>query len=209
MMPQYDRMAAGFQRTLKLPDAIMINLGAIVGAGIFVIIGISAASAGPAILISIPLAGIVAIFTGISFSQIARHVDKEGGVYEYGKEAISQYAGFVGGSLWTFGNIIALSAVSISFGGYLDSIFSSRFPVLIIGVLIITVFAVLNIMGIKNSAKTLRAIVILNLAILLVFSVVGFFYFHPSHFSDFFSKGYSGILSGGAIIFFAFSGSQG
>ncbi|WP_393971784.1 amino acid permease [Oxyplasma meridianum] len=199
-------MAAGFQRTLKLPDAIMINLGAIVGAGIFVIIGISAASAGPAILISIPLAGMVAIFTGISFSQIARHVDKEGGVYEYGKEAISQYAGFVGGSLWTFGNIIALSAVSISFGGYLDSIFSSRFPVLIIGVLIITVFAVLNIMGVKNSAKTLRAIVIVNLTILFVFSVVGFFYFHPSHFSDFFSKGYSGILSGGAIIFFAFSG---
>ena len=199
-------MPAGFQRTLRLPDAIMINLGAIVGAGIFVIIGISVASAGPAVLISIPLAGIVAIFTGICFSQIARHVDKEGGVYEYGKESISPYAGFIGGSLWTFGNITALSAVSISFGGYLDAMLNSRFPVIFIGVAIITAFAVLNILGIKNSAKMLRTIVIVNIAILLIFTVSGFFFFHPSHFSNFFSKGYSGIISGGAIIFFAFAG---
>ena len=199
-------MTTGFQRTLRLPDAIMINLGAIVGAGIFVIIGISVASAGPAVLISIPLAGIVAIFTGICFSQIARHVNKEGGVYEYGKEGLSPYAGFIGGSLWTFGNITALSAVSISFGGYLDAMLNSRFPVIFTGVAIISVFAVLNILGIKNSAKMLRTIVIVNIAILLIFTVSGFFFFQPSHFSNFFSKGYSGIISGGAIIFFAFAG---
>ena len=46
-------------RTLKFQDAVIINLGAIIGAGIFVIIGISAGAAGPAVLISIPLAGIV------------------------------------------------------------------------------------------------------------------------------------------------------
>jgi APA family basic amino acid/polyamine antiporter len=55
---------------------------------------------------------VVAIFTGLSFSQVARHVDKEGGVYEYGKEALNPYAGFIGGTLWTYGNIIALAAVS-------------------------------------------------------------------------------------------------
>ena len=105
-------MTASFSRTLKFSDAVFINLGAIIGAGIFVIIGISAAAAGPAILISIPLAAVVAIFTGLSFSQVARHVDKEGGVYEYGKEALNPYAGFIGGTLWTYGNIIALAAVS-------------------------------------------------------------------------------------------------
>ena len=105
-------MVSSFSRTLKFSDAVFINLGAIIGAGIFVIIGISAAAAGPAILISIPLAAVVAIFTGLSFSQVARHVDKEGGVYEYGKEALNPYAGFIGGTLWTYGNIIALAAVS-------------------------------------------------------------------------------------------------
>ena len=193
-------------RTLKFQDAVIINLGAIIGAGIFVIIGISAGAAGPAVLVSIPLAGMVAIFTGISFSQIARHVDKEGGVYEYGKESLSPYAGFVGGSLWTFGNIIALSAVSISFGSYLDALLNSRFPDIFIAISIVASFALLNAMGIKNSARTLRAIVAVNVIILVTFTAVGLFFIHPSHFNDFFAKGPGGIISGAAIIFFAFSG---
>jgi len=199
-------MGSSLSRSLRFTDAVFINLGAIIGAGIFVIIGISASAAGPAVLISIPLAGMVAIFTGISFAQVATHVDKEGGVYEYGKETLSPYAGFVGGSLWTFGNIIALSAVSISFGGYLDSVLNSRFPVIFIAVGIVSSFAILNILGIKNSANTLRVIVVVNVLILALFTIVGFFFFHPSHLSNFFVKGPSGIISGAAIIFFAFSG---
>ena len=199
-------MASSFSRTLKFSDAVFINLGAIIGAGIFVIIGISAAAAGPAVLISIPLAALVAIFTGISFSQVARHVDKEGGVYEYGKEALHPYAGFIGGTLWTYGNIIALAAVSISFGGYLDSLFNSRFPVIFIAVAIVVSFGVLNALGIKNSAKTLKMIVVVNVTILVVFTAIGLLFFHPSHLNDFFAKGDYGVISGAAIIFFAFSG---
>ncbi|MCL4340776.1 MAG: amino acid permease [Candidatus Thermoplasmatota archaeon] len=199
-------MTEGFTRSLKLLDAVIINLGAIIGAGIFVIIGISAGLAGPAVILSIPLAALVAIFTGISFSQIARHVDKEGGTYEYGKESLSPFAGFLGGTLWTFGNIVALSAVSISFGGYLDEVLDSRFPAIFIGVGVIMMFAILNALGIKNSAKTLRAIVMVNLAILILFTVFGLFFFKPSHFSDFLMRGPEGIISGGAVIFFAFSG---
>ena len=199
-------MTVSFSRTLKFSDAVFINLGAIIGAGIFVIIGISAAAAGPAILVSIPLAAMVAMLTGISFAQVARHVDKEGGVYEYGKEALHPFAGFIGGSLWTYGNIIALAAVSISFGGYLDALFNSKFPVIFIAVGVVTSFGVLNALGIKNSAKTLRVIVAINVSILVFFTTVGLFYFHPSHLSDFFVKGGNGVISGAAIIFFAFSG---
>ena len=67
------------KRAITLTDAIMINLGAIIGAGIFVIIGIAIGAAGPAIIISIIISAIVAIFTGLSFSEIASHVAKEGG----------------------------------------------------------------------------------------------------------------------------------
>jgi APA family basic amino acid/polyamine antiporter len=149
---------------------------------------------------------VVAIFTGLSFSQVARHVDKEGGVYEYGKEALNPYAGFIGGTLWTYGNIIALAAVSISFGGYLDALFSSKFPVIFIAAGIVISFGVLNALGIKNSAKTLKMIVAVNVSILVLFTIIGLFFFHPSHLTDFFGKGGDGIISGAAIIFFAFSG---
>lgn len=178
-------MASSFKRTLRFSDAVFINLGAIIGAGIFVIIGISAAAAGPALLLSIPFAAAVAIFTGLSFSQVARHVDKEGGVYEYGKEALHPFAGFVGGALWTYGNIIALAAVSISFGGYLDSMLNSHYPDIIIAAGIVISFGVLNALGIKNSAKTLMILVIINVAILISFTAIGLFFFHPSHLTNF------------------------
>lgn len=71
---------------------------------------------------------------------------------------------------------------------------------------VITSFAVLNSLGIKNSAKTLRAIVGVNVGILIIFTVVGFLFFHPSHLDNFFANGPYGIISGAAIIFFAFSG---
>jgi len=199
-------MASSFKRTLIFSDAVFINLGAIIGAGIFLIIDISAAAAGPAVLLSIPFAAAVAIFTGLSFSQVARHVDKEGGVYEYGKEGLNHFAGFVGGTLWTYGNIIALAAVSISFGGYIDSVLNSHYPDIIIAAGIVISFGVLNALGIKNSAKTLMILVIINVAILISFTAIGLFFFHPSHLTNFFSDGGSGIIEGAAIIFFAFSG---
>ncbi|MEM0154957.1 MAG: amino acid permease, partial [Methanothrix sp.] len=70
-------------RTVTLRQALMINLGAIIGAGIFVIIGVAIGRAGPSIIISIILSAIIAMLTGLSFAEIARHVAKEGGVYEY------------------------------------------------------------------------------------------------------------------------------
>ena len=58
----------GLKRILGLRSAVIINLGAIIGAGIFVIIGIAAGMAGPAIIISIFVSAVIAIFTGLSFS---------------------------------------------------------------------------------------------------------------------------------------------
>ena len=111
------------KKTVTKKDAVMINLGAIIGAGIFVIIGLASYKAGPAVIISILFSGIIAMFTGLSFSEIARHVAKEGGVYEYAKSVVSPSVGFVGGWMWTFGNIIGISAVSLSFGSYFDELF--------------------------------------------------------------------------------------
>ena len=88
---------AQFNRVIGLFGAVMINLGAIIGAGIFVIIGMAIGKAGPSILISIILSGLIAMLTGISFSEIAQHVTKEGGVYEYARESLAPSAGFVGG----------------------------------------------------------------------------------------------------------------
>jgi APA family basic amino acid/polyamine antiporter len=193
-------------RALTLKDAVVINLGAIIGAGIFVIMGLATGISGPAVVLSIILAAFIALLTGLSFSEIARHVAKEGGVYEYSKETLSPFSGFLGGLLWTFGNIIALSAVSLSLGSYIDALFHATISNVFFAIPAILAFMIINILGIKNSAKTLLGLVAINIFVLLLFVVVGMLYFHAQNFNGFFQKGAGGLIEGTALIFFAFTG---
>lgn len=193
-------------RSVTLPQALMINLGAIIGAGIFVIIGVAIGRAGPSVIVSIMLSGLIAVLTGLSFAEIARHVAKEGGVYEYAKESFRPFAGFIGGWLWTFGNIIAIAAVSLSMGGYVNILFSTHINTVYFAVAAIVAFAAINIFGIKNSAKTISAFVAINLVVLLIFIVFGLSGFHSSNFANFAPDGMTGTIAGAAIIFFAFTG---
>lgn len=194
------------KREVGLFDAVMINLGAIIGAGIFVVIGIASGYAGPAVTMAIVISAIISILTGLSFSRIARNVAKEGGVYEYAKEALSRYAGFSGGLMWIFGNIIALAAVALSLAGYLNALLGSSINVQFAAVGAILAFMVVNILGVKHSAKTVAALVVINVIVLVSFSIGGFTHFNPAYFSHFLEKGYYGVFEGAALIFFAFTG---
>ena len=196
----------GLKRILGLRSAVIINLGAIIGAGIFVIIGIAAGMAGPAIIISIFVSAVIAIFTGLSFSEIAQHISKEGGVYEYAKESFAPSAGFVGGTMWTFSNMIAISAVSLSMGSYINALFHLHINLIVFGIPVIIMFAILNMLGIKNSTKTLSILVGVNVIILIIFVVSGLFYFKFADFSNFAPHGFTGVMEGSALIFFAFTG---
>jgi basic amino acid/polyamine antiporter, APA family len=194
------------KRTLNLFDMIMINMGAIIGAGIFVVIGLSVSHAGPSVLVSIILASIISLFTGLSFSAIAIHIAKEGGVYEFAKDALNPFAGFMSGWSWIIGNIIAMSAMLISLGGYLNSFLGTNFPIVYFAIPALLLFMSINILGIKNSAKTIKWLVFINITALIIFVVVGAFFFKSSNFSTFAPNGFTGTLTGTAIIFFAFTG---
>ncbi len=194
------------KRAITLTDAIMINLGAIIGAGIFVIIGIAIGAAGPAIIISIIISAIVAIFTGLSFSEIASHVAKEGGTYEYARVALMPSAGVIAGLAWTFGNIIAIAAVSLSLGSYINVLTHASIPLPYFAITSILIFMLINIFGVKNSAKTITGLVVINIFILITFVIIGMFYFKPSNFAYVLPYGTSGLLTGAALIFFAFTG---
>ena len=193
-------------RSVTLLQALMINLGAIIGAGIFVIIGVAIGHAGPSIIVSIILSALIAVLTGLSFAEIARHVAKEGGVYEYAKDSFRPFAGFIGGWLWTFGNIIAIAAVSLSMGGYVNILFATHINTVYFAIAAIIAFAVINILGIKNSAKTISAFVVINIVVLLIFIVSGLSSFNPSNLANFAPNGVTGTIAGAAIIFFAFTG---
>lgn len=195
----------GLKRTLDLLDATSVGIGAIIGAGIFVVLGIAVGYAGPSVIISIVIAGIVASFTAFSFAELGSAIPKEGGAYEYAFELISPSLGFVVGCLWLFAQIVAGAAISLGLASYFVAIFPV-FSVKTVAVVAALALTGLNLVGIKQSAAVNNVLVIIKIAVLCLFIGFGVFYIHPQNFSQFSPNGLFGILQGAGFIFFAYLG---
>lgn len=113
--------------------------------------GIVAGLAGPAIIISMMVAGIIAILNALSFSELSAFLPKKGGVYIFAHELISSNAGFIAGWMWVFSNIFVGAAISLGFAHYVVAIFQPL-PVKPVAVTICFVFIVLNYLGVRKTA---------------------------------------------------------
>jgi len=193
------------KRTLGLFDATAISIGAIIGAGIFVVTGIVAGLAGPSFVLSIVFAGIIASFTALSFAQLSAYMPKEGGGYQFTYRLISPYAGFLAGWMWLFSNIFTGAAVSLGFAQYLAAIFPFL-SVNVIAVVFCLSFTFLNYVGLRQSAMVNNILVVAKILILLLFVVLGLGFIRFSNFDSFMPKGFLGTFEGAALIFFAYGG---
>lgn len=193
------------KRELNLLDATSIGIGAIIGAGIFVVLGVAIGYAGPAVILSMVIAGIVATFTALSFAELSSAMPKEGGIYAFSYELISPSAAFVVGSLWLFGQIFAGAAVSLGFAHYFLVLVPS-FPLKIVAIFAALAFTLLNLIGIKGSAEFNNLLVLLKIAILGVFIFAGIPHMDGNNFIPFSPNGLFGIIQGAGVIFFAYLG---
>jgi APA family basic amino acid/polyamine antiporter len=198
------RQGQELKPTLGLFDATAISIGAIVGAGIYVVTGIAAGYAGPALIVSMLLAAAISALTALSFAELTAWKPIEGSIYEYAYQLISPFAGFLTGWMWVISNTFAGAAVSLGFANYFKAIFPSLPPNLVAAVLCLF-FTVLNFFGIRQSALLNNVLVAAKLSILGFFVVYGFFYMNPSNFASF-NPFQAGVLSGAFYIFFAYGG---
>jgi len=204
-MNDKQRPNAELKRTLGLFDAASISIDAIIGAGIFVVTGIVAGLAGPGVIISIILAGIIASFTALSFAQLSAYMPKEGGGYEFTYRLLSPFAGFISGWMWVFSNIFIGAAVSIGFAQYLSALVP-YLPVNVAAAAICLTFTIINYVGVRQSAIINDALVVAKIAILLFFIAFGLSFVQLSNFTPFMPKGVMGVFEGAALIFFAYGG---
>jgi len=199
---------ATLKRGIGLFDATAIGLGAIIGAGIFVVTGIAAGLAGPALIISMLISALIASFTAISFSKLSVALPKEGGVYEFAHEFISPLAGFIAGWMWIFSNVFVGAAVSLGFASYFVALYP-YISVKIVAILVCLLFTILNAIGIRQSSLLNSILVSAKVLILLFFMTFGLFYLtahNSSNFVPFAPNGTFGVLQGSALIFFAYAG---
>jgi APA family basic amino acid/polyamine antiporter len=195
---------------LNLFDATAIGIGAIIGAGIFLVLGIAVGYAGPAVIVSMVIAGTVALFTALSFAELGSAIPKEGGTYQYAYEMISPFVGFVSGCMWLFAQTVAGSAVCLGLASYLVGLFPasvrSFIPVNVVAVSAALALTMLNLMGMKRSARVNNVLVVIKILILCFFVGVGVFAVNSTSYSNFAPNGLFGILQGAGFIFFAYLG---
>jgi APA family basic amino acid/polyamine antiporter len=192
------------KQTLGLWSATAINVGAIIGGGIFVVTGIVAGLAGSAFVISMVVAAVIALFTALSFAQLTAWQPVEGSGYEYVRQLISPSAGFLAGWMWMIGNTFGGAAVSLGFAYYLAAAFPGL-PVNVVAALVCLGFAALNFAGLRQSAMLNNVLVVVKLVVLGFFVVFGLTHVNDVNFLPFqpFS---SGVLFGAYFIFFAYAG---
>lgn len=193
------------RRDLRLVDAIAIGLGAIIGAGIFVVTGVAAGVAGPAFLVGLVIAGIVATFNALSSAQLAATYPKSGGTYEYGYQVLNPWLGFSAGWMFLASKLAAGGTVALGFASYLHALIPAipERPAAVAAVLFLTT---INYFGIRRTGYLNTLIVSFSVGALSYFVVAGIPAFNSANLQPFAPSGVSGILRSAALMFFAYTG---
>lgn len=193
------------KRVLGLHDAVGVGLGAIIGAGIFVVTGVAAGVAGASYLVGLLIAGVVASFNGLSSAQLAAVYPQSGGTYEYGYRVLTPWLGFSAGWMFILSKLSAAGIVAIGFGSYFYQLIPFFTPIQYsVGAVVLLTIA--NLWGIQKAGIINMSIVLVTLLALLYFVFSGVGSVNSQNFEPFAPFGMMGIAESAAILFFAFTG---
>ncbi len=192
-------------RSLNLKDAVGIGLGAIIGAGIFVVIGVAAGVSGPAFIIGLLVAGIIATFNALSSAQLASVYPQSGGTYEYGYRLLNPSFGFTAGWMFLISKLAAAGVVAIGFGSYFHQFFPVTSP-MTFSVAAVVLLTVANYFGIKKAGLLNLVIVTITILSLIYLIFSGIPEVKSENFKPFAPFGIAGIAEAAALLFFAFTG---
>jgi amino acid transporter/nucleotide-binding universal stress UspA family protein len=216
-----------FARDLGLFDATMIGIGAMIGAGIFVLTGIAAGESGPASILAFALNGAVTLLTAFAYAELAGAIPEAGGGYAFVRRAFPGVVGFTAGWMLWFAYTVACSLYALGFAGYFWEFFLKYVPGfadgafglmgetgagLVVTFIIGVMFVRLNARGTGATGMAENVLTVSKLVILAVFIAFGLRAVgaEPSQavesFNPFFPEGMSGVLVAMGLTFIAFEG---
>ena len=215
---------AGLAKTLGAVGITGMGIGAVIGAGIFVLTGTAAARyAGPAIMLSFLLAGIVCGFVGLCYAELAAMLPVSGSAYAYTYVTLGElFAWLIGWDL-ILEYAMGAATVAVGWSSYAVSVLrdvgvvvppSLTTVVNLPAALVVAVLTLLLVSGTSESVRLNTVMVVVKLAVVAAFIGVGAFHVDPAHWRPFIPAatgefghfGLSGILRGAAVVFFAFIG---
>ncbi|MEU4370511.1 APC family permease [Micromonospora chersina] len=193
---------AELARRLGVPDAVVIGLGSMLGAGVFVVFAPAAAAAGGAgLLVALAVAGFIAFCNATSSARLAARYPESGGTYVYGRERLHPFAGFLAGWGFVIGKTASCAAMALTIGAYL---WPGRAR--LVAVLAVLAVTAVNLRGIGKTAAATRVLVGVVLTVLAVVAVTGAPHVAADRLAGFADTGVRGVLTAAGLLFFAFAG---
>ncbi|MDQ3139811.1 MAG: amino acid permease [Pseudomonadota bacterium] len=217
-------------QTLGWPHLIALGVGAIVGTGILTLIGVGADKAGPSVILSFAVAGLICACAALAYAEMATMIPAAGSAYTYSYVVIGELVAWIVGWSLILEYSLVVSAVAVGWSGYAAPLLQAwiGMPMTLMqgpelggivnlpAIFIIAVVAGLLILGTRESATVNAVLVLVKIVALIVFVAVALPYFNAANLEPFMPFGFPktvsadgverGVMAAAAIIFFAFYG---
>ncbi len=199
----------------------MIGVGAMIGAGIFVLTGIAAGVAGPGLILAFALNGVVTLFTAMAYAELGSCFHDAGGGYLWVKSSLPHPNGFLSGWMSWFAHAVACSLYALGFGAYFGHVLEGfgvhvpHIPFLplekMLAVAACLVFAYINFRGASETGKAGNIVTLAKVVIILIFIGAGAWAMRgmpewKGNFTPFFPVGMGAVFSAMGLTFIAFQG---
>src|SRR5215831_17683152 len=231
------------KRALGPINLVTLGIGAVIGAGIFVLTGSAAALyAGPAIVLSYVLAGIACVFAGLCYAEFASMIPIAGSAYTYGYATMGELVAWIIGWALVLEYAFGAATVAVGWSGFVNSLvnfFGAKLPfnpapslaiplfghtlkaqVDLFALTAIVIITIVLVVGVRESANFNSGAVIIKVSVVLIFVglATAFAFAHwphmtanwhpfiPKNTGEFGHYGWSGIMRGAGVVFFAYIG---
>lgn len=213
----------GLNRVLGPVSLMLLGIGFLIGAGIFILTGTASAFfAGPAITVSFIFCTATVLLAALCYTEFATMVPLAGSAYTYSYITLGEIWAWIIGWDIILEYMVIVATVAIGWSSYFVAVLNSigiYLPAALINppgvnggiinlpaIVIVFLIMILLITGVKESSKFNNVIVAIKLAVIFLFIFIGIKYIHPSNYSPFFPYGLTGVFKGAGIIMFAYIG---
>jgi APA family basic amino acid/polyamine antiporter len=191
-------------KKLSLIDVFCVASGAMISSGIFILPGLAHAKAGPAVIVSYFLAGLLALTGVLSQAELVSAMPKAGGTYFYVTRSLGPAVGTIDGFLTWLSLCLKSSFALVGMAAFTSILFN--FNIQLISISLCIIFVAINILGIKQAGRVQIALVVSLIGLMIIYVAIGIPNIQVEYFKDFASKGIPAVFSTAGFVFVSFGG---